>query len=362
MIVVFGKSIKYVTFSDLDKPQENEEEFKPVMVDICNTALIFFSRAGGYRIISNHIDDGEIIFKTVEKYKVTHLFMAPILTYKLTNCKKWDAYDTSSLYTVLTGGTPISPVQFQKLDTIFRHSNIILTYGLTETGLMSAYNPRTDQKFINNKIGSSGKLLPCMTVKIVDLETKEILGPNQKGEIYIKTPALMTEYYHFDTSDILDKDGFLKTGDVGYYDEEECFYIIDRVKEMFKFMSWHIVPSSIENVLLECPAVEKAAVFGIPKSEEEGEVPAACVVLREHFNASKEEIAEFVAARVSDREELRGIDATIYQRESYFSMKQRSTGVALELQKRGITCKDVIVLCTKVTLDNVIPILASFYR
>lgn len=140
----------------------------------------------------------------------------------------------------------------------------------------------------------------------MDVETRKLLGPNQKGEICVKTPFMMNGYYKLDCSDIYDEDGFLKTGDVGYYDEEECLYVVERIKEMFKYLSWHIVPSVIEKVLVEHSEIKEAAVFGIPVSEEEGEMPAACVVLKEGSNISTKKIEDFVSSKVSDRERLRG--------------------------------------------------------
>jgi 4-coumarate--CoA ligase len=116
----------------------------------------------------------------------------------------------------------------------------------------------------------------------------------------------MKGYYNADSSGTFDKEGFLKTGDIGYYDKDGCFYVIERLKEMFKYLSWHVVPSAIEAVLLEHPAVKEAVVFGFPRSEEEGEVPMACVVLKDKCTAVKKEIEDFVATRVSDYEKLRG--------------------------------------------------------
>lgn len=140
----------------------------------------------------------------------------------------------------------------------------------------------------------------------MDIETGQPLGPNQKGEIRVKSPSLMKGYYETNTSTAFDNDGFLKTGDIGYYNEKSCFFVIERLKEMFKYLSWHIVPSAIEAVLLEHPAIKEAVVFGLPRSEEEGEVPAACVVLKKHCNVNKQQIEDFIAARVSDYEKLRG--------------------------------------------------------
>ena len=115
----------------------------------------------------------------------------------------------------------------------------------------------------------------------------------------------MQGYYKLDSSEVFDKDGFLKTGDVGYYDEDGYLYVVERIKEMFKYQSWHIVPSAIEAVLLEHKGVKEAAVFGLPGGED-GEVPAACVVLKDGYSLSEEEIDSFLKERIADRERLRG--------------------------------------------------------
>ena len=121
----------------------------------------------------------------------------------------------------------------------------------------------------------------------------------------MKSDAMMTGYYRNDSAECFDGDGFLKTGDIGYYDDDGCVYVIERIKEMFKYQSWHIVPSSIEAVLLEHPDIEETVVFGLPGGAE-GDVPAACVVLKDGCTTDKEEIEKFVTERVSDKEKLRG--------------------------------------------------------
>lgn len=143
-------------------------------------------------------------------------------------------------------------------------------------------------------------------IKIVDVETNKILGPNQKGEICAKAKSLMKGYYNADNTNTFEKDGFLKSGDVGYYDEDGVLYIVERIKEMFKYLSWHIIPSAIELVLMEHPDIKEVVVFGFPRNEEEGEVPAAAVVLKEGRSVTENEIQDFVESRVSDKEKLRG--------------------------------------------------------
>ncbi|EEZ98040.2 uncharacterized protein LOC658921 [Tribolium castaneum] len=358
-IVVFGTCDKYPTFSDFNQAKENEEMFYPASVDIHDTGLMFFSSGttglpkaichshfsflnlaycfcesglkvdttlsyttfywisglmmltssflkGGQRIVCTKVPEAKDVFEIIQKYKVTCLFLAPVLTYPLTDYANSGNFDTSSLHSILTGGTPISEQQMTKLYATFKHTCIVFAYGMTEVGMVGMFNPVTDKVLMTKKLTSSGKVAMGVSLKLVDVETNKTLGPNQKGEFLVKSPCMMKGYYKADCSDIFDEDGFLKTGDVGYYDQDGCLYIVERRKEMFKYLSWHIVPSAIENVLLEHPEIKEAAVFGMPINEEMGDAPAACVVLQNGSKVTVQEIADFVASKVSDREKLRG--------------------------------------------------------
>lgn len=121
----------------------------------------------------------------------------------------------------------------------------------------------------------------------------------------MKTPYFCAGYYNQDITDNIDEEGYYKTGDVGYSDEDECIYVVDRIKEMFKYQSWHIVPTFLEQILMEHPDIQESVVFGIPH-DIDGDQPAACVVLKEGSSATVDELHEFYNARVADRQKLRG--------------------------------------------------------
>lgn len=115
----------------------------------------------------------------------------------------------------------------------------------------------------------------------------------------------MTGYYKQDNSDQFDEDGWLKTGDVVYYDEDYCFFIVDRIKHILIYRGWHIVPAFLEQELLNHPAVEKAAVVGIPHGPDE-EHPLAVVTLRSNLNDTiSVEIENYLNEKLSQEYELR---------------------------------------------------------
>lgn len=140
----------------------------------------------------------------------------------------------------------------------------------------------------------------------MDPESGVILGFNCPGELRVKSKFLMNGYHNIDSSIAFDESGFLKTGDVVYYDEEFCFYVVDRIKEMIKYRSWHVVPAILEEILLTHPAVSAAVVVGIPDNED-GEHPMACVILKQGITGvSENEIRNYVDDRVDERKKLRG--------------------------------------------------------
>lgn len=229
----------------------------------------------------------------------------PILTYTLTNFEHSTRYDTSTVRLVLCDGTSMDPAKIQRINTKFRNAVTCLAYGLTETGLVSMFDIEKDAELAKFNLTSSGKLAPQIRLKIADLSSDQLLGPNERGEICIASPSMMLGYYRGDCTAAFDNNRYLKTGDVGYYDEEGCLYVTDRIKEIFQYQSWHIVPLCIEAVLMEHPAVKDAAVFGIPHGKD-GEVPAACVVVDRNHIVSAKELDKFVADRVAEVEKLRG--------------------------------------------------------
>ena len=144
----------------------------------------------------------------------------------------------------------------------------------------------------------------CM---IVDLETGEPLGPNQKGEVCVRGPQVMMGYLNKPdaTEQTIDADGWLHTGDIGYADEDGHFFIVDRAKELIKYKGFQVPPAELEAVLLTHPCIADAAVIPYP-DDEAGEVPKGILVLREQVEP--EAILEYVAERVAPHKRIRYLE------------------------------------------------------
>lgn len=141
--------------------------------------------------------------------------------------------------------------------------------------------------------------------QVVDPETEEVLGPNKAGELRVKFDFMMAGYYKMDSSSVFDYEGYLRTGDVVRYDEDHCLYIVNRIKEMFKCKGIHIIPSLLEDALMDHPSIKECAVVGVPH-EIDGYHPLAAVVLKKGEKATPEEIEEFVDTRVYQSYRLLG--------------------------------------------------------
>ncbi|XP_065158131.1 luciferin 4-monooxygenase-like isoform X1 [Atheta coriaria] len=243
--------------------------------------------------------------KLIQKHNITSAFMATPMAYQFEALKHLSKkYNISSLKSILLGGGPLSAEQMVKARECLPHCSIFLGYGMTEVAsCVVGYLPQDRKDFLQYP-SSCGRPMRGMQLKIVDPESNKLLGPDEMGEILFKPPSKLLGYYK-KTEDSYDADGFFKSGDIGYFNQHFLIYVCDRIKDMFKYMSWHIVPAAVEAVIKEHPAVQECVVFGIP-SEIAENLPAAAVVLKPGCNIKESDIEDFVAELVVDREKLRG--------------------------------------------------------
>lgn len=253
------------------------------------------------------------------------ILMSPHQASFLIKSKRPENLDLSSLKQVTVGGAPVPLELFMEMKKAFPKAQIVQGYGWTEIGgiitFSSPKNPK-DLALLKTRPRSCGRPVPGISYKvtirftnifsllfflqIVDLENEQPLGPNQKGELRLKSDYQMNGYYNMDSSNAWDSDGWLKTGDICYYDNDYCFYVVDRIKELIKYRGWHVSPVLLESILLKHPAIQTAAVIGIPHVED-NEHPMALVELKNDANiyVSEEEIQKFVDDEVDDNKKLR---------------------------------------------------------
>ncbi|KAK7794551.1 hypothetical protein R5R35_009671 [Gryllus longicercus] len=233
--------------------------------------------------------DVDAVLAGVEKHKITSMYLAPPMVAAVAKHQGARKYDTSSLRVINFSGCNLSPV-LQGLAMKKLGCPVVRYYGLTESLLLVFPGPKTAEK-----PGTVGKVSINIAMKIVDVETGRAVGPNKEGEICFKSPMTFTGYYNNPeaTAATIDKDGWVHTGDAGYYDEDGYFYIVDRYKELMKYKNMHVAPGDIENVLTTHEGVRDAAVVGIEHVEDE-EHPVGFVVRQDRHRVTAKKLHDFL--------------------------------------------------------------------
>ncbi len=227
--------------------------------------------------------------KNIEKYKVTLFWIVPAMYVAILSLKDYMKFDLSSLRYSIVFGAPSSPVLLRRFHKACPNAYLLNGWGMTETAAPNCILPPGI-----DKVESVGKFYPGMQVKVVD-EDGRSLGSGERGELWVKGEGVMLGYYKEPqlTEGALTPDGWLKTGDIAYYDDEGLFYIVGRKKDMIKVAGEIVFSTEVEEKIHRHPKVKEVAVAGI-QDRLRGEVPKAFVVLNESECVSEEELKEFL--------------------------------------------------------------------
>jgi acyl-CoA synthetase (AMP-forming)/AMP-acid ligase II len=237
--------------------------------------------------------------RVVQQYRVTRAEVVPPMVLALAKQPVVDDYDLSSLRIITSAAAPLA-AELARSCADRLGCRVKQAYGMTELGGGTHFAPdtgRDDPEWI-------GPPLPGVECRVINCVTGQDAGPDQPGELLIRTPGAMRGYWnnHTATAQTLEADGWLHTGDIVTRDAQGWYRVIDRLKELIKYNGYQVAPAELEEVLLSHPAVADAAVIASP-DQRAGEVPKAFVVLR--LPASADELLSFVADRVSPYKKIR---------------------------------------------------------
>ena len=264
--------------------------------------------SGAENILLETFDSNEVL-EVIEKYCITKTCMVPAMIQVLLTEPRCKGTDFSSLGYIVYGGSPIAESLLREAIITFS-CNFVQIYGMTETGNCAVSLPADAHTSANpNRLKSVGKPFPGVSVAVVNNERKA-LPFGQVGEICIKSPANMIGYWKLPeaTANTL-VDGWIHTGDAGYFDEEGFLYICARFKDMICYAGENIYPAEIENILYEHSAVAEVAVIGIP-DEDWGETIKAIVVLKLGMSATAFDLINFVRGKLADFKLPRSVEFT----------------------------------------------------
>ncbi|KAI9102349.1 hypothetical protein K1719_023551 [Acacia pycnantha] len=230
-------------------------------------------------------------------HEVTFAPIVPPIILNLVKNPVVDEFDLSKLklQAVLTAAAPLAPEILTAFEKKFPYVLVQQAYGLTEHSCITLTHAH--RGLANSKRNSVGFILPNLEVKFIDPDTGKSLPRNTSGELcYYKRVD--------ETAQTIDKNGWLHTGDIGFIDDDDNVFIVDRIKELIKYKGFQVAPAELEAILLTHPSVEDAAVVPIG-DEEAGEIPGASVVMSAGAKESEEDMIKYVASNVASYKKVR---------------------------------------------------------
>ncbi len=265
-------------------------------------ALCGMSR-GGHSVILRDIDPVEAL-RLIEEHRITETFVVPAVLMFLLATPELATTDVSSLRTVFYGASPISEdVLVRSMEAL--GCDFAQVYGLTETtGAITSLMPDDHDPDgpRSRLLRSAGRPFDHVELRIVDTDSGDVLPAGAVGEIWTRSDQNMLGYWNkpAETASVLSDDGWFRTGDAGWIDDEGYLFLHDRIKDMIVSGGENVYPAEVENALLAHPAVADAAVIGVP-DEKWGETVKAIVVRSADARDDDPALADDIIAFTRDR-------------------------------------------------------------
>jgi long-chain acyl-CoA synthetase len=207
----------------------------------------------------------------------------------LTEAPELRKYDLSTLRYLGYGGAPVAPEVIHRTRQVLPTAKLVQVYGLSETGFLTGL---LDQEHTEDKLTSCGR--PCIgiDIRVLDQSGNEV-KTGEAGEFVARGGNVMRSYWNNpEETQRAFRDGYFRTGDIGYRDADGYFYILDRLKDMIVTGGENVYSGEVEAVIYTHPAVREAAVFGIPDPRW-GEMVKACVVLKPGKTLTADELIAY---------------------------------------------------------------------
>jgi acyl-CoA synthetase (AMP-forming)/AMP-acid ligase II len=245
----------------------------------------------GCTYILHEAFNAEAVIRDIEEQKVSHMVLVPSQIIAILNSPAFDPRALESLEMIQNVGAPLH-LEYKNRLNEHLPGRFYELYGLTE-GFITIL----DKHDAVRKVGSVGAPPAFFEMRILNEEGQEC-GVGEIGQICGKGPTVMPGYYKRD--DLTEQaivDGLVHTGDVGYVDEDGYLYLVDRIKDMIISGGVNVYPKDIEEIVIQHPAIEEVAVFGVP-DEKWGETPVAAVVPRKGETIEVNDMKEWINSRV----------------------------------------------------------------
>ncbi|MFE6285723.1 4-coumarate--CoA ligase family protein [Streptomyces sp. NPDC057877] len=272
------------------------------------TALMNAPLRNGATVVVLPRFDLEQFLAAIQNHRITALYVAPPIVLALAKHPAVAQYDLSSLKYVISAAAPLDAALAAACSQRLGLPPVGQAYGMTELSPGTHVVPLDAMR--EAPPGTVGKLIAGTELRVVSLDDPgKDLGPGDSGEILIRGPQVMKGYLGRPdaTAAMIDEDGWLHTGDVGYVDEGGWLFVVDRVKELIKYKGFQVAPAELEALLLTHPGIADAAVIGV-YNDEGNEIPRAFVVRQlSASDLSEGEVMMYVAERVAPYKRVREV-------------------------------------------------------
>jgi acyl-CoA synthetase (AMP-forming)/AMP-acid ligase II len=240
----------------------------------------------GRNVMLESFDPGEVL-RTIAEERVTHTLLVPAMIKMTLNHPDAAAADMSSMVCILYGASPMPKATLEQCMAVWPSVGLAQAYGQTELAPVATMLSMADHRAGGDRLKSAGRPTPVTEIRIVD-ETGADCPRGVSGEIAARGPHTMLGYWNKpeETARAL-QDGWVFTGDAGYFDEDGYLYIVDRVKDMVVTGGENVFTTEVENAIISHEAVQDVAVIGIPHPEW-GEAVHAIVVLHNGASVTEE--------------------------------------------------------------------------
>ncbi|WP_316527209.1 AMP-binding protein [Kitasatospora brasiliensis] len=249
---------------------------------------------GGTVVLQRSFEPGAVL-AAIERERITDLWALPPLLHQLLDHPAISRTDLSSLRHIAYGGSASSPTRIREALKVIGPV-LYGIYGMSEAQLISVLTPQEHGRIGQGGQVSVGRPVPDVEVEIRSPEGTD-LPTGEQGEIHLRSANVMAGYWKRpDLTAAVLHDGWLNTGDVGYFDEDGYLYLADRVKDLIIVVGGHVYPSEVEDLLLTHPAVARCAVFGV-RDDQEAEHVHVAVVPVPGQRPTLDELRAFVTGR-----------------------------------------------------------------
>ena len=267
---------------------------------------------GGTAVLMTSADQ-ELLLETVEKHRVSFMFLPPTLVYMLMNHPRCAATDFSSLRYLLVGAAPFAIEKIAQAHKAFGPV-ICQAFGQTESGFPLTFMSPAEitEALASNehyhRLGSIGRQVTTVGALDILNDEGESLPPGEVGEIVMRGPSAMLRYLNDpDATAEVQQFGWHHTGDLGYMDKDGYFYVSDRKRDLIISGGFNVFPLEIEQVLAGHPAVQDSAVIGVPH-EKWGEAVKAVVELAPGAEADEQELIALCKVELGSMKAPKSID------------------------------------------------------